>query len=148
MKKYITCTILAFFAAIAVSSAAPDKEAIIAKEKTAWQAFKDKKPDDFKKVVSANVVTVSADGMHTMQQELEAMSKTEMQSFDLSEFNVTFPDPKTAIITYKGKVEATSEGKNTSGTYNIGSVWRMTNGQWQGIFHSEAKEEPAAKSSG
>ena len=148
MKKQTTYTILAFFAAIAVSSAAPDKEVIIAKEKTAWQAFKDKKPDDFKKVVSANVVTVSADGMHTMQQELEGMSKTEMQSFDLSEFNVTFPDPKTAIITYKGKVEATSEGKNTSGTYNIGSVWRMINGQWQAIFHSEAKEESAAKSSG
>ncbi len=55
MKKYITCTILAFFAAIAVSSAAPDKDAMMTKEKAAWQSFKDKKSDDFKKVVDKDL---------------------------------------------------------------------------------------------
>ena len=150
MKKLISYTLTALLATIAISFAAPDndKEGIISKEKAAWQSFKDKKADEFKKLVSADLVTVYADGMHSMQEELDIMAKTEMKSFSLSDFNVTFAGPDTAMITYKATVQSTSGGKDSSGTYNAGSIWRMTNGQWQGIFHSEAKEEPAAKSSG
>ena len=130
----------AFLATIAISFAAPnDKEAIISKEKAAWQAFKDKKADEFKKLLSTDLVTVYAGGMHNLQQELDGMSKTDMKSFDLSDFNVVFPNKKTAIITYKAKIEATSEGKDISGIYNAGSVWHTANGQWVGIFHTDSK---------
>jgi hypothetical protein len=140
MKKLMTYTVTAFLATIAISFAAPnDKEAIISKEKAAWQAFKDKKADEFKKLLSTDLVTVYAGGMHNLQQELDGMSKTDMKSFDLSDFNVVFPNKKTAIITYKAKIEATSEGKDISGTYNAGSVWHTANGQWVGIFHTDSK---------
>jgi hypothetical protein len=150
MKKLITYTVIAFLATIAISFAAPNnnKEAIISKEKAAWQAFKDKKADEFKKLLSTDLVTVYADGMHNLQQELDGMSKTDMKSFDLSDFNVVFPNPKTAVITYKAKVEATSEGKDVSGTYNAGSVWHMAKGQWIGIFHTDMKVETAATPAG
>jgi len=150
MKKLISYTLTALLATIAISVAAPDnnKEAIISKEKAAWQAFKDKKADEFKKLLSTDLVTVYADGMHNLQQELDAMSKTDMKSFDLSDFNVVFPNPKTAIITYKAKIEATSDGKDVSGTYNVGSVWHTANGQWVGVFHTDMKEETAAKPAG
>jgi hypothetical protein len=39
---------------IAASIAAPDKDAMMAKEKAAWQVFKDKNAADFKKVVAAH----------------------------------------------------------------------------------------------
>jgi len=140
MKKLITYTVTALLAMIAISFGAPDdKEAIISKEKAAWQAFKDKKADEFKNLLSADIVTVYAEGMHNLQQELDAMSKTDMKSFDLSNFNVVFPDKKTAIITYKAKIEATADGKDVSGTYNAGSVWHTANGQWVGIFHTDSK---------
>jgi uncharacterized protein DUF4440 len=145
MKKLITCITTALLATIAISFAAPgDKDTIISKEKAAWQAFKDKKADEFKKLLSTDLVTVYADGMHNLQQEVDSMSKTDMKSFDLSGFNVVFPNPKTAIITYKAKVEATSDGKDVSGTYNVGSVWHMAKGQWVGIFHTDMKEAPPA----
>ena len=140
MKKLITYIMTALLATIAISFAAPDdKEAIISKEKAAWQAFKDKKADEFKKLLSTDLVTVYADGMHNLQQELDGMSKTDMKSFDLSDFNVVFPNKKTAIITYKAKIEATADGKDVSGTYNVGSVWHTANGQWVGIFHTDTK---------
>jgi hypothetical protein len=149
MTKLISYTTTALLATIAISFAAPDnKEAIISREKAAWQAFKDKKADEFKKLLSTDLVTVYADGMHNLQQELDGMSKTDMKSFDLSDFNVVFPNPKTAIITYKAKIEATSEGKDLSGTYNVGSVWHMAKGEWIGIFHTDMKEETAAKPAG
>jgi hypothetical protein len=150
MKKLISYTLTAFLATIAISFAAPDnnKEGIISKEKAAWQAFKDKKADEFKKLVSADLVTVYADGMHSMQEELDMMAKTDMKSFSLSDFNVTFAGPDTAMITYKATVQSTSAGKDTSGTYNAGSVWRMTNGQWQAIFHTDAKVAPPTSPAG
>jgi Domain of unknown function (DUF4440) len=148
MKK-LTYTVTALLATIAISFAAPgDKDAIISREKAAWQAYKDKKADEFKKLLSAELVTVYADGMHSLQQEVDAMSKTDMKSFDLSGFNVVFPNQKTAIITYKAKVEATSDGKDISGTYNVGSVWHMDKGQWLGIFHTDMKEETAGTPAG
>lgn len=149
MKKMITYIATALLATIAISFAASgDKDAIISKEKAAWQAYKDKKTDEFKKLLSMDLVTVYADGMHNLQQELDAMSKTDMKSFDLSDFNVVFPNPKTAIITYKAKVDATSGGKDVSGSYNVGSVWHMAKGQWVGIFHTDMKVEAPATPAG
>ena len=132
MKKLMSYTMIALLATIAVSIAAPDKDEIMAKEKAAWQAFKDKDADAFKKLISSDLATVTSDGMHNLEQELDMMGKTEMKSFDLSDFNVTFPNPKTAIVTYKATVEATSEGKDASGTYNVGSVWQMAKGEVAG----------------
>jgi hypothetical protein len=144
MKKYITYAMTALFATIAVSIAAPDKDAMMAKEKTAWQAFKDKKSDDFKKLVSANVVAVYADGIYNMQKELDHMTKMDMKSFAFSDFTLVMTDADTAVVSYKAKVEATVEGKDISGDYNAGSVWQMKNGKWQAIFHSDMKEEKPA----
>ena len=149
MKKLIIYITTALLATIAISFAAPDdKEAIISKEKAAWQAFKDKKADDFKKLLSPDLVSVYADGMHNLQQEVDAMSKTDMKSFDLSDFNVVFPNKKTAVITYKAKFEATADGKDVSGTYNVGSVWHAANGQWVGIFHTDMKVAPQTSPAG
>jgi len=143
MTKLIICTVTVLLATMAISfGAANDKEAIISKEKAAWQAFKEKKADDFKKLLSPELVSVYADGMHNLQQEVDSMSKTDMKSFDLSDFNVVFPNPNTAIITYKARIEATSGGTDVSGTYNVGSIWHTANGQWLGIFHTDMKAAP------
>jgi len=143
MKKLFICTVSALIATIAISVAATgDKDSIISKEKAAWQAFKDKKRDDFKKLVSSDLVAVYADGIYNMQKELDAMEKTEVKSFDLSEFNVSFPDRNTAIVAYKARMNATLQGNDISGNYNVGSVWHMVNGQWIAIFHADAKVAP------
>jgi hypothetical protein len=145
MKKYITCAIAAFFTSITLAVAGPNDDAIIANEKAAWQAFKDKKPDDFKKLVSADMVAVYADGIMNMQAELDAMKKKDMKSFSLSDFKVVMTDANTAMIAYKSKVESSVSGKEESGTYNCGTVWQMKNGAWQAIFHADVKEEKPAK---
>src|SRR6266496_3871187 len=109
MKKYITYAMTALFATIAVSIAAPDKDAMMALEK-----------------------------------ELDSMKKWDMKSFSFSDFNVVFPDADTATMTYTVTVEGTSEGKDASGTYNAGSVWRKHNGEWHAVFHTNTKEEKPA----
>jgi hypothetical protein len=145
MKKYITYTILAFFAAIAVSSAAPDKEAMMAKEKAAWQAFKDKNAADFKKVVDKDFRGVYAEGISDMEKELSDMKKWDMKSFTISDYTAFSDEKDVMVATYTVKVEGTFEGKDASGTYNAGSVWKMEKGTWMAIFHTNVKQEAAAK---
>jgi len=145
MKKYITYTILAFFAAIAVSSAAPDKEAMMAKEKAAWQAFKDKNAADFKKVVDKDFRGVYAEGISDMEKELSDMKKWDMKSFTISDYTAFSDEKDVMVTTYTVKVEGTFEGKDASGTYNAGSVWKMEKGTWMAIFHTNVKQEAAAK---
>jgi len=144
MKKYITYAMTALFATIAVSIAAPDKEAIMAKEKAAWQAFKDKNAADFKKVVDKDFRGVYAEGISNMEKELSDMQKWDMKSFAISDYSA-FSDEKDVIVTtYTVKVEGTFEGKDASGTYNAGSVWKMEKGEWMAIFHTNVKEEKPA----
>ena len=130
-------------AGIAVSFAGPDKAAVEAKEKAAWQAYKDKKADDFKKVVDKDIRCIYADGVSNMAKELDDMKKWDIKSFEISDFDM-FSDEKDVIVTtYTVKLDATADGKDMSGTYNAGSVWKQENGKWLAIFHSNVKAEAA-----
>ena len=141
MKKYISYAITILLASTAVSMAAPDKAAMEAKEKAAWQAFKDKKADDFKKVVDKDIRCVYADGIANLEKELADMKKWDMKSFAISDFD-TFSDEKDVIVaTYKVKIEGTVDSKDVSGTYNAGSVWKKEGSDWLAIFHTNIKAE-------
>src|SRR5437660_5776742 len=141
MKKSIAYTVIALIASIGVSIAAPDKAAIEAKEKAAWQAFKDKKPDDFKKVVSADFRGAYAEGVSDMDKELSDMKKWDMKSFTISDYTAFSDEKDVMVTTYTVKIEGTFDGKDASGTYNAGSVWKQENGQWMAIFHTNVKQE-------
>jgi len=145
MQKYFIYSVTAFFATIAISFAIPDKEAIKAKETAAWQAFKDKDANAFKKVVDKDFRGVYADGIVNLQKELDEMKKWDIKSFTISDYD-SFSDEKDVIVTtYTVKVEGTYDGKDTSDTYNAGSVWKLENGAWLAIFHTNVKPETAAR---
>jgi hypothetical protein len=141
MKKYIARTMVVLFATIAVSIAAtPDKSAMEGKEKAAWQAFKDKKADEFQKLVDKDVRCVYDTGVSNMAKELADMKKWDMKSFAISDYDI-FSDEKDVIVTtYTVKVEGTFDGKDVSGTYNAGSVWKKEGNNWLAIFHTNIKQ--------
>jgi hypothetical protein len=146
MKKYFSVAVTALFATIALSLAAtPDKEAIMAKEKEAWQAFKDKNAEAFKKVADTGLKAVYADGIVDLKEELEAMQQWDMKSFAISDFTSYSDEPDVIVTTYKCTVQGTVGGKDASGTYNCGSVWKSEKGVWLAIFHTNIKAEAAAK---
>jgi hypothetical protein len=144
MKRMITSTMIALLATVAVSTVAATEDAMMEKEKAAWQAFKDKKPDEFKKLLSPNVMCVYAEGVSDMQGELAAMQKWDMKSFAISDYKVTSDGSDTAVTTYKVKVEGTVDGKDQTGNYNAASVWKKQKGEWRAIFHTNIKEAGSA----
>ena len=145
MKKYMTYAVTAFFATITISLAAPDKGVVMAKEQAAWQAFKDKNADGFKKVVHADFRGVYDEGVSDMQKELDDMKKWDMKSFTISDYNIVSVGTDTVMSTYKVVVEGTYDGKDASGTFNAGSVWKMAKGGWQAIFHTNVKQAAAER---
>jgi hypothetical protein len=144
MKKYISYTMMALLGTMTLSTAASIEDIMQEKEKAAWQAFKDKKPDDFKKIVSANVMAVYAEGVSDMQGELAAMQKWDMKSFAISDYKVTSDGSDTVVTTYKVTIEGAYDGKDQTGTYNAASVWKKqkAKGEWQAIFHTNVKQAP------
>jgi hypothetical protein len=145
MKKLTTSAVLVLFALGATAWAQADKAMIEAKEKAAWQAFKDKDAAAFQKIIDKDLKAVYAEGIADMTQELADMKKWDMKSFTFSDFKA-FSDEKDVIVTtYTVKVEGTYDGKDKSGTYNAGSVWKKEGNDWLGIFHCDAKQEAAAK---
>src|SRR5947208_17191094 len=86
MKKYLAYAVTVLIASIAVSFAAPDKEAIMTKEKAAWQAFKDKNADDFKKLATADMRAVYPESITNMQDELDSMQKWDMKSLKINDY--------------------------------------------------------------
>src|SRR5215510_6692398 len=140
MKRYVSYLMTALLATIAVSNAAtPDKTAMEGKEKAAWQAFRDKNEAEFKKLVDKDIRCVYDTGASNMAKELDAMKKWDMKSFAISDYDV-FSDEKDVIVaTYTVKVEGTVDGKDMSGTYNAGSVWKKEGSNWLAIFHTNIK---------
>src|SRR6266705_4172863 len=141
MRRLITHTTVALVATAAISAAATNDNAMLEKEKAAWQAFKDKKPDEFKKLLSANLMAVYAEGFSDMQKELADMQKWDMKSFAISDYKVTPAGSDTCVTTYKVAIEGTYDGKDQTGTYNAASVWKKNKGGWQAIFHTNMQQE-------
>jgi hypothetical protein len=145
MKKSLNYTVALLLAGVAISFAGPDKAAMEKNENAAWQAFKDKKADAFQKVVDKDVRCVYDGGIMKMQDELDDMKKWDMKSFTISDFTMFSDEKDIAVTTYTVKVDGTHDGKDMSGTYNAGSVWKEENGKWLAIFHTNIKQEAAAK---
>ena len=90
------------------------------------------------------MVGVYADGIANMAKELADMQKWDMKSFKISDYKAISDEPDVMVASYKVTIEGTFDGKDASGTYNAGSVWKIENGKWLAIFHTNIKQQPSS----
>jgi len=151
MKKRFILFCVTFIAAapICFAQASPSKSdksasketAITDLEKSAWEAYKNKQADAFKKLLSKDYCGVYPEGIKTLDTEVADMAKTDMREYSFADTKVAFPSASVAVITYKVTLQATSDGKDASGTYNSASVYIKQSGKWLAVFHGEAKTQ-------
>jgi hypothetical protein len=141
MKTLMSFAAVTFFALVAISPAAEEKNAMIDREKAVWQSVQDKKMDVFRKFFAADYHSAYAEGIFNVDKEMEAVRKTDLKSFSLSDTTVAF-DQDTAVVTYKVNAQGTQEGKDMSGTYNCATVWHKSGTDWKAVFHTEIKPKP------
>ena len=96
-------------------------------------------------MVDKDFLGVYAEGVSDMDKELSDMKKWDMKSFTIGDYKAISDEKDVIVTTYTVKIEGTFDGKDASGTYNCGSVWKMEKGAWLAIFHTNVKAEAAAK---
>jgi hypothetical protein len=120
---------------------ATKEEAIINLEKSVTEAYKNKQADSFKKYLARNYVGVNADGITSVNTEITGIEKTDLLNYSFADMKVVFPKAGVAVITYKTTVQSTAAGQDTSGTYNVASVWAERWGKWALISHAFMKSQ-------
>src|SRR6516164_2049236 len=129
-----------------VSPAKPAKSAsneatITDLEKSAWESYKNKQADAFRKLMSKDYYGTYAEGIKNLDREVADMAKADLRDYSLADMKVVFPSADVAVVTYKSTIQQTSEGKDTSGTFNSASIWVKKGGKWLEVFHTEAKAQ-------
>ena len=123
------------------AKSASNETAITHLETSAWEAYKNKQADAFKKLMSEDYCGEYAEGIKNLDREVADMAKADLRDYSLADMKVVFPSADVAVITYKSTIQQTSEGKDISGTYNSGSIWVKKGGKWLEVFHTEVKAQ-------
>ena len=118
-----------------------NEKAITDLEKSAWESYKNKKADAFRKLMSKDYYGTYAEGIKNLDREVADMAKTDLREYSLADMKVVFPSADVAVTRYKATIQETSEGKDMSGTYNSASVWVKKSGKWLEVLHTEVKAQ-------
>ncbi len=118
-----------------------NEQAIINLEKAVTEAYKNKKTDTFRKFLAKNYVGINAGGITKVDTEISGMENTDLRNYSFANMKVVLPKAGVAVITYKTTVQSTAAGQDTSGTYNVASVWAERWGKWSLISHVFMKSQ-------
>jgi len=117
------------------------EKAIVALEKIVTEAFKNKQVETVKKYLAPELVGLDAEGFKNVDAELSDVPKYDVSDNTLADMKVAFPSANMAVVTYKVTTKATHNGQDTSGTYNVASVWTKRERKWRLVFHTFMKSQ-------
>jgi ketosteroid isomerase-like protein len=151
MKRQVMIYGVTLGTAVSVCVAAPTpsrqmktaqrEKAIVALEKIVTEAFKNKQVETFKKYLAPEFVGLDAEGFKNVDAELAEVPKYDVRDNSFAEMKVAFPSANMAVVTYKVTTQATHNGQDTSGTYNVASVWTKRERKWRLVFHAFMKSQ-------
>jgi Domain of unknown function (DUF4440) len=151
MKIKVLCLWMAVVGGVAMcfgqtSSTTPgnvpaNEQAIMDLEKAVMEAYKNKKADMFRKYLANNYVGINADGTTKKTSVVAQMQNTDLRNYSFADMKVVFPKVGVAVVTYKSTVDSSAAGQDTSGAYNVASVWTKRWGNWVLISHAFIKSQ-------
>jgi len=151
MKRQVIIGGLAMAIAVSTCFAAPAparqvktaqrEKAIVNLEKIVTEAFKNKQVETVKKYLVPEFVGLDAEGFKNVDAELADVPKYDVSDNSFANMKVAFPSANMALVTYKVTTQATHNGQDTSGTYNVASVWTKRERKWRLVFHTVMKSQ-------
>ena len=117
------------------------EKAIVALEKIVTEAFKNKQLETVKKYLAPEFVGLDAEGFKNVDSELADVPKYDVRDNSFADMKVALPNANMAMITYKVTTQATHNGQDASGTYNVASVWTKRERKWRLVFHTFIKSQ-------
>lgn len=125
------------------TTAAPSEADIIAKEKAAWDAYKRKDADAFKKGLTADYLEIHDSGVKDTAAILMDMKDTDLSDVTFADWKMTLIDKDLVLLTYTATIKGTYKGEAVpSGPYRDASVYVNRNGEWLGAYYQETLTSP------
>jgi len=125
------------------STAPPSEADMIAKEKAAWDAFRKKDADAFKKMLAPDYIEVLDSGTKDTAESVAGMKDFELSDVTFADWKMTTVDKDALILTYSVKVKGTYQGKAVpEGPYREASAYVNRNGEWLAIYYQETMTRP------
>lgn len=109
-------------------------------ETSLWQAWKDHDSKPFEEHLTADSINVVGSVERGKANILKAISSPDCQvtGFSLSDFDYSWLDKKSVIVTYQAAQDASCNGKKIPAKVNASSVWVKRGGRWMTAFHQES----------
>jgi hypothetical protein len=111
MKKQfiLFCVTLIAAAPVCFAQASPAKPAKSASnqtaitdlEKSAWESYKNKQADAFRKLMSKDYYGTYAEGIKNLDREVADMAKTDLREYSLADMKVVFPSADVAVVSLR-----------------------------------------------
>jgi len=68
-------------------------------EKSAWESYKNRQADAFRKLMSKDYYGTYAEGIKNLDREVADMAKTDLRDYSLAGMKVVFPSADVAVVT-------------------------------------------------
>ena len=123
----------------ASNSAAPSEEALAAREKLAFEAWKAKDGKFFEGFLVPNFVMMDGAyrGNKAETAKMIGANPCQVGGYTMSDEQVTSVSPQVAVITMKVTADTTCEGKKMPSPVTSVSVYVRDAAEWKGAFHTE-----------
>ena len=131
----------------APKAAAPTADSLMALENKAWEAYKNKDAKFFEGFLAENLISGSGEGSMPRAEAVKMITghNDEVKSFTLSDPKVTPVGADAAVLTYKGTIEGTQNGKPLPSPVTVATVFVRSGSEWKAVYHNEVAIMDAAK---
>lgn len=122
------------------ASAAPTKEALVALENKAFEAWKNKDGKYFEGFLADNFVGFSSKGARVGKADALkeiAESKCDVKSYSFADEKITPVDADTAVLTLKATSDYTCDGKKQDPDTWSATVYTRSGDTWKAVYHNE-----------
>src|SRR5687767_9996014 len=126
---------------------APTADALMALENKAWEAYKNKDGKFFEGFLAENLIGGSGEGSMPRAEAVKMITghNEEVKSFTLSDPKVTPVGADAAVLTYKGVIDGTQDGKPLPSPVTVATVFVRSGSEWKAVYHNEVAIIDAAK---
>ncbi len=110
---------------------------IIALEKAAWNAWKNKDSSWFQKNLADDALSVNSGGVFDKAQIIKGYSECDVKSYSLDDFKFRMLDKNVALITFTGNQNAVCGGEKNPTSVRVTSIYVKRDGKWLNSFYME-----------
>jgi glyoxylase I family protein len=136
-------TLITTFALVPLCFAQSSKgsldDALVAKEREVWEAFKRKDANALKKLLSDDAYEVDDGGrIQTKADQIASLTDLTITDYQMDDIKVIRIDPNAAIIRYRVVIKGSYKGEAFDASPSMASaVWARRGNTWQNVVYHE-----------